>query len=70
MLIANISHHLPIFCKSNEPANIDTLWNKNIFHRNVNDINIIKFKDALTDVQWNDDIELNDANYCMLRKLY
>ena len=38
--------------------------NENIFPRNIKDINIIKFKDALTDVQWNDDIELNDVNAC------
>ena len=38
--------------------------NENIFHRNIKDINIIKFKDALTDVQWNDDIEYNDVNAC------
>ena len=56
MLIANISDHLPIFYISNESATIDTLANENIFHRNIKDINIIKLKDALIDVQWNDDI--------------
>ena len=35
-----------------------------IFHRNIKDINSIKLKDALTDIQWNDDIELNDVNAC------
>ena len=62
--IADISDHLPIFYISNEPATIDTLVNENLFHRNITDINIIKFKDALTDVQWNDVIELNDVNAC------
>ena len=38
--------------------------NGNLFHRNITDINIIKFRDALTDVQWNDVIELNDVNAC------
>ena len=51
MLIADISDHLPIFCISNEPATIDTLVNENLFHRNITDFNIVKFKDALTDVQ-------------------
>ena len=32
--------------------------NENLFHKNITDINIIKFEDALTDVQWNDVIEL------------
>ena len=64
MLIADISDHLPIFYISIEPAIIDTFVNEYIFHRNIKDINIIKFKDALTDVQWNDDIELNYVNAC------
>ena len=62
VLIADISGHLPIFYISNEPATIGILVNENLFHRNITDINIIKFKDALTDVQWNDVVELNDIN--------
>ena len=66
VLIADTSfqNNLPIFYISNEPATIDTLVNENIFHSNINDINIIKFKDALTDVQLNDDMELNDVKSC------
>ena len=64
MRIANISDHLPICYISNAPATIDTLVNENLFHRNITDINIIKFKYALTDVQWYDVIELNDVNAC------
>ena len=64
VLITDISDHLPIFYILNEPAIIDTLVNENLFHRNITEINIIKFKDALTHVQWNDDIELNDVNAC------
>ena len=63
MIIADISDHLPIFCTK---KHTNSLCMKDVpfCNRLINDENILKFKNKLLEVDWNQIYDIDYVNHC------